>query len=49
MSKKESKLVYSYMKSYHDNKEMIHFLRNEDGQVVTDRNLIANTLKDHIS
>ena len=48
-SKKEPKLVYSYMKRKLDNKERIHFLRNEEGQVVTDRDLIANSLNDHFS
>ena len=37
------------MKRKLDKKERIHFLRNKEGQIFTDRDFIANTLNDHLS
>ena len=43
-SKKEPKLFYSYMKRKLINNEGIHFLRNVEGHIFTDRDCIGNTL-----
>ena len=47
MSKKGPKLVYSYMRSKTNYKEQISVLRDDNNELVSERNEIAEILNDH--